>query len=577
MYERLTRGLTTGVAALLLASFLPSFAAAQEQTASARFRVLVPNFWPAEGGNKGLGEKVAEELRDLINDFPTHQPIDRKDLRDVLKQNRVDEDDLDCIKARQLANIANAAVVVCGNVTPAGGKDSQIDARFIDVATGEEFNVPPITVGEKGQEEAASHISESFRTLVEQQRYAQFCAEYAQSQQWESALENCTRAIELNPNGTASLYTRGFVYNSLERFDEAMQDFRVVLEKNPIHENSLLGAGYAAVKMGNAEEARGFYNDYLELSPGNVQVRMKVAFDMAQAGDPYGAMQTVKAGLEIEPENADLLEQYARYAIVAATAAAGPNPNEVTDEQRQLLQEGLQAYSKVLPMRGSEANVTDIRNRIAALQQLGQLPEAISAAEQALQTHGEEAQLWSLYADVLKRADRLDDALVALDRVQAIDAEYANLLARKGLWLMEAGRTDEAIPILRTAVDSGEQSGDAIANMLFGEGYRGGVQEQNFGKAIQLFDHASSFAQSSEVKDQVGFWNGYARYKMGEAIQKPQTLETAQRALPYFQRALELFTAHRAYERQQNVNIDQYIKNSTTFIEIQEAIIKRGS
>ena len=576
MFERLTRGFTMGAVALLLTSLVPAMSSAQEQTVSARFRVLIPNFWPGEDGNKKLGEKIAEELRDRVNDFATHQPIDRKELRDVLKSNRLDEDELDCIKARQLANIANAAVVVCGNVAPATGKDQTVTATFVDVATGETFEVDPITVGEKGEEDAAVHISTAFSTLVEQQRYGQFCAEYAASQQWDSAIENCNQAIELNPTGIASLYTRGFVYNSTDRYEDALVDFRTVLERNPIHENSLLGAGYAAVKLGQEEEARQFYNDYLELSPGNVQVRQKVAFDMAQAGDPYGAMQTVKSGLDIEADNVDLLEQYARYAIMAATAAGNGNAAEITAEQGQLLQDGLEAYAKVLPMRGADANVTDIRNQIVAYQQLGRLDEAITAAEAALETHPGEAQLWSIKADILKRTERLDEALEALDRVAAIDDAYPNLMARRGLWLMEADRTDEAIPLLRDAVANGQQSGDAIANMLFGEGYRGGVQEQNFGKAIQLFDHAFSFAEGTEVKDRIGFWNGYARYKMGEAIQQPQTLETAQRALPIFQRALQLFQTHRAYEEQQDVNIQQYITNSNTFIEIQEAIIKRG-
>ncbi len=576
MFERLTRCFTMGLAALLVASFLPAATSAQEQTVSARFRVLIPNFFPGENGNKKLGEKIAEELRDRVNDFPTHQPIDKNEIKDVLKQNRVDQDDLDCIKARQLANIANAAVVVCGNVAPATGKDQTVTVTLWDVATSESFEVDPITVPEKGEEQAADHISGAFSLLVEQQRYGQFCAEYAASQNWESAMENCNQAIELNPNGIASLYTRGFVYNSLEQFEDALVDFRTVLERNPIHENSLLGAGFAAVKLGQEEEARAFYNDYLELSPGNVGVRQKVAFDMAQAGDPYGAMQTVKAGLDIEADNVDLLEQYARYAIMAATAAGNGNGGEITAEQGQLLQDGLEAYSKVLPMRGADANVTDIRNQIVAYQQLGRLDDAITAAEAALETHPEEAQLWSIKADILKRSERLDEALAALDQVAAIDASYPNLMARRGLWLMEAERTDEAIPLLRDAVANGQQSGDNIANMLFGEGYNGGVQEQNFGRAIELFDHAFSFAETAQVKDRIGFWSGYARYKMGEAIQQPQTLDTARRSLPMFQRALQLFQTHRAYQQQQDVPIQQYITNSNTFIEIQEAIIKRG-
>jgi len=577
MFERLTRGFTLGAVALLLTSLMPAMSSAQEQTVSARFRVLIPNFWPGEDGNKKLGEKIAEELRDRVNDFATHQPIDRRELRDVLKSNRLDEDELDCIKARQLANIANAAVVVCGNVAPATGKDQTVTTMFVDVATGETFEVDPITVGEKGEEDAAMHISSAFSTLVEQQRYNQFCAEYAASQQWDSAIENCNQAIDLNPTGIASLYTRGFVYNSTDRYEDALVDFRAVLERNPIHENSLLGAGYAAVKLGQEEEARGFYNDYLELSPGNVMVRQRVAFDMAQAGDPYGAMQTVRSGLDIEADNVDLLEQYARYAIMAATAAGeGASAGEITAEQGQLLNDGLEAYAKVLPMRGADANVTDIRNQIVAYQQLGRLDEAVTAADAALATHPQEAQLWSIKADILKRSDRLDEALATLDQLAAVDDAYPNLMARRGLWLMEAERTEEAIPLLRTAVDNGQQSADAIANMLFNEGYTGGVQEQNFGKAIELFDHAFSFVEGTEVKDRIGFWSGYARYKMGEAIQQPQTLETAQRALPIFQRALQLFQTHRAYESQQNVNIQQYITNSNTFIEIQEAIIKRG-
>ena len=64
MNGRLTRSLAFVAVALLTA--LPAQVKAQQQ-ASARYRVLVPDFFPAEGVRKNFGEDVAKELRKALD------------------------------------------------------------------------------------------------------------------------------------------------------------------------------------------------------------------------------------------------------------------------------------------------------------------------------------------------------------------------------------------------------------------------------------------------------------------------------------------------------------------------------
>ena len=79
------------------------------------------------------------------------------------------------------------------------------------------------------------------------------------------------------------------------------------------------------------------------------------------------------------------------------------------------------------------------------------------------------------------------------------------------------------------------------------------------------------------MQSQLNFWNGYALYKKGEAEQRPQTLESARATLPMFQEARRLFQGASSYAASQpSINLQQFLDAVTQYVEIQEAIIKRG-
>ncbi len=568
-------GMLAGVALL----WAPALQAQQEATG--RFQVLVYNMEPMGDADDGFGKDVAKELRKLIDDLATHQPVEEKEIKNSLKRFKVDEDDLDCTMARQLAAQMQAAVVVCGSYSPTGAeREVEVSSSFVTVETGESFVVPSFTISDREKQPAAQQVFNAFETLVQQQRHAQFCAEYAASSQWDNAMENCQRAIELNPQGVNSIYTRGMVYVAQENFPSALTDFDKVLELNPIHENGLKAAGYAATKMGDREKALGYYNQLLELDPAAADVRMSLAYELAQAGDPYGAKVLIDGGLELDAANVDLHNQRGGYAMASAEAIFG-EANALTPESEALYREAIESYNVVYEAKGNEVAVSQRRNVISAYQRLGDLAAAQTAAEQALQTWPDEAQLWSVNADVLKRLDRTEEAITALERVHQIDPSYSNVLARKGMWLLESGDTESAVVALKQAVDSGEQDGDRIANLLFGQGHSQGVQPQSWGTAITLFSQAVDFAMDNEVQTKIRFWHGYSLLKQGQAIQDGISIEKARQTRGMFAQAQQLLQATTSYASQSDApvnaaQIQNLIDAATQFLEIQEAVIRRG-
>lgn len=576
MNGRLRLGLLTlATVALAAIPFKPQLLVAQE--ASARFRVLVPDVPPAGNESRKFGERLADELRDLINDMATHQPVEEREIKDALKRFDMDMEDLNCIRTRQLGQQIQAELVFCGAYAREGD-GWRVEGSFVS-ASGEALDVEPISVEDKGQEAAARHFMESLELLVEQDRYARFCAEYAASEVWESAMNACDRAIELNPNTVASRYTRAMVLRETDRMEEALEEFKRVLELDPLHEDAMQNAGYVSAVLGHDDDARSYYSSYLELNPANAGVRMRVAYDLAQAGDPLGAMQLIEAGIQLDPENVDLLKQHGGFAFAAgAELAAGQEQLPV--EAAELYRKALDSFTRVYNLEGAGMDVAQLRSMISANINLQQFDEAITLGERFLQTHGDEAQIWSIYADALQRAGRVDDAISALERVQGLDPEYANLAMRQASWLLESGRVDESIPVFNRAIERGEQSVDRVAYQIWVNAYQTGIapDTKNWDYAVRVMGLARRFDTSQEMTEQINFWLGYAIFNQAVGRQEAQTLETAQATLPRFQEALRLIQNAASYAARQNLEgtRQQLIGNVNTYIEIQEAIIRRG-
>ena len=548
-----------------------------------RFRVLIPYFTPLEGAKDNFGKDSSKDLREMMQNMATHVAMEEGDIKDEVKKFDMKIDELDCIRTRQLAAQIDVTVAICASYTQNPDKSWNVSAEVWDIAGSEAFNIDAFQVPEKGREEAATHIYEAFERYSTTVRSAAICNDYFASQQWENALRNCDESLALNPDASSVRYLRGRILYEMENYAESLTELETVIEANPFHEDALQLAGYISAVQEQDDKARDYYSRYLDINPGNTAIRMRIAYDLAQAGDPVGAMEFIQVGLDVDPENADLLEQYGGFAFRAALdaqeAAAGGEQDggALTPEAAGYYRQAIDAYTKVFEAKGPETPVGHIQNMIRAEIQLENLSAAVSLAERSLETHSQEAELWVLYADALQRSDRLDDAITALDRVMEINPNHPNAPLRQGNWLIQAGRLEDAVAVLSRSAAEDPQRAEQAARMIFAEAYQNGNQKNDYAYAAAGMSAAKQLPNlSAEMTAQLNFWHGYSLYQMAVAEQEPQTLATAQASLPKFNQAVQLLRQSGDYPASVNVNLQQLLDNAATYIEIQDAIIKRG-
>ncbi|MDT8340509.1 MAG: tetratricopeptide repeat protein [Longimicrobiales bacterium] len=579
MIGRLKRGVIGGGATLILALAVASSAQAQE--VGGRFRVLIPDLFPAEGTKKNFGEDTAKELRELMNSLATHQAIERKEINDDLKRFKMKMDELNCIRTRQLGAQMNAQVALCADFAQQGDQVRLTNIQFVDMGSSQVFEVGDITVGKDDEELAARQIFDAFDTYVQQVRRRVFCFDYASSSQWESALSNCDIALELNPGDEGVRYQKAFVLWKMEQMEESLAELETLLADNPYHEEALQLGGFLATSLGQNDEGREFYGRYLELNPGAVAVRRNIAYEMFNAGDPEGAMILIEEGLAVE-ESIDLLGDFGNYAFEAARRATPEGVQtgdaEIPADVRELYGRAIDAYMQVFDAKGDSMSVGQLRNVISAHIQLGNPQEASATAEQVLEVFPQEGSVWAVYSTALERQGRVDEAVAALKRIETIDPGFPDLYARQGNMLLAAGRRADALPILRRAVDEQGQDPNRVARIIFGDAYSKGVapDQKNWGYALEGILAAKEYQVSAENRQEFNFWHGWVLYQQGMQAQEPQTVQSAQRSVPLFRQAKDLFESARGYAQQRGINLTQILDATNQYIEIQDAIIRRG-
>jgi tetratricopeptide (TPR) repeat protein len=563
-----------------LALLLTGGTSAAEAQQGGRFRVLIPDFFAAEGTRKNFGEDAAKELQELISQLATHVAIERDEIRDQLKRFKMDMDELDCIRTRQLGSQINAQVALCVDYEQVDEEINLSNIQFVALANSSIFEVDGFSVNRRNDEEAAQRIFEAFDLYVQQDRYRTFCFDYANSSQWENSLRNCDDALALNPNDEGVRYQRGYVLWKMERLDEALGELQTVLEANPYNEDALQLGGFLAASLGRNDEGREYYGRYLELNPGAVAVRRRIAYELFDAGDAEGAMFLIEEGLAVE-ESIELLGDYGNYAFEAARRGTPEGVQtgdaEIPMETRDLYGKAIDAYLRVFEVRGDSMSVNQLRNVVSANVQLGNLEDAITTAQSVLEVFPQEASVWAVYSTALERSGRIDDALAALREIETIDPDFPDLYARQGNMLLAANRRDEALPILRNAVELQGANPNTISSIIFGDAYRKGIQpeQKNWSYALGGILAAKEYEVTADQSYQLNFWHGWVLYQQGIIAQEAQTLESAQRSAPLFRQAKELFQGATGYAQVQD-QLPQIISATDQYIEIQDAIIRRG-
>ena len=547
---------------------------------SERFAVLVPAFTSQSDAKSKFGKDLAKEVGKLINELPRYRQLDNEALKEALKKYGVKEEELSeqqCIKARQLAIRINVNLVMCG--TFEGTKDNYtVKTQIIAPAESETYDLKPIQAGDP--KVAAQQIAEEFQGWIQGLLVASYCAQYVDSQNWPSAIENCTKAVEVAPS-KGSIYMLSYAEWKNGDTQSAYNGFKKVVELDPQHQEATKMLGILASELGNTDEAMQYFRDYMSLNPGDRLVRLTVASDAAKANQYQAALEIIEDGLTgDDANNIDLLQAAGVYAMNAANQKISEAGGSMTPDAAPLFEKSLEYLDKVYAEKGAKMDVSLVRNIIQANRLIGRDEAAIAFGEKVLQdpAFSGDAGLWSVYANALNNADRKDDALKALDKVAEIDPSYA-INARRASWMLDAGNVAGAVPAIRAGLQNNEISPDQ-ANVLAQKIAVAALDKTKAGQfqaAIRDCDTANEFASSQGAKSLVAYVKGYSIYKIAEAEEKPETLASANSTLPKFKQVIDLMNAASlAKNPQLTAGIKSLVENATQYVDIQQAIIKRG-
>jgi tetratricopeptide (TPR) repeat protein len=561
-------------ASLVAGALLASTATVEAQ---GRMRVLVPAFENEQGATTRNGQRLADQVRRQIDALPTHAPLEERAWKDALRKHSLREGDMDCIKWQQLARVEtamNAALVMCGTYNESTG---QVTGQFFPAAGGDAFEVPPFAF--ESQQQVAQHIVEAFQTYTRQLSLVQYCDEHIRSQNWQQALDTCNQAVELNPRSTSANYARGSALLQLERPEEALAAFQMVLEADPINTDALLAAGYTAAQLRQQDVSQRYLREYLAMNPGDVQVRLSIATELANQGDPSGALRLVEEVATGEDATAQMFTYAGHFAMNAGLSsqqATGPAGGEAS-AGTEYFRKAVSHYERAISMQPDSVEPQVRRQLMLAYKNVGNVDKALELGQQ-IAASGEDAAAMSIYAEVLKDAGRVDDAIAALDRAAQIDPTTPNLSARKGLLLLDAGRLSDATAAFKQAISRNEMQAaqaEGIAQQMAVSGFNI-TQRGNFEQALPYFAAAREIGKSERTVGMINFFHGYTLLKQGEPIiRNGNNAAAGRRAKPLFERAKTLLESSAAYTEQAALRA-QFLADINQFIEVADALIRAG-
>ncbi|MGW3944189.1 tetratricopeptide repeat protein, partial [Streptomyces phaeochromogenes] len=197
--------------------------------------------------------------------------------------------------------------------------------------------------------------------------------------QYEAALTDYNRSLEISPQVARSYYGRGMTYLLMERHDNALTDLNRAIEIKPEYARAIAYRGLTYRLMERYDDALADYNRAIELDP-------EYAWAIASRGQTYRAM--------------------------------GRYDDAITDLNRAI--EIKPEWAWIIASRGETHHLAD------------RYDDAITDYNRAIELDPDEAWIIADRGETHRLTDRYDDALADYNRAIELDPEYAWAIASRG-------------------------------------------------------------------------------------------------------------------------------------------------
>ncbi len=130
---------------------------------------------------------------------------------------------------------------------------------------------------------------------------------------WEAAIEQYSRAVELDTKYAEAYMNRGGLWSEVGEYEKAVEDYTRVIEIDPSRADAFLQRGLAYIDMGEYDLARASLDRALELDPYSARACNGLAELCERTGDLAGSVDRYSRAIRLDPNNA--IAFYSRGAV----------------------------------------------------------------------------------------------------------------------------------------------------------------------------------------------------------------------------------------------------------------------
>ena len=158
--------------------------------------------------------------------------------------------------AALLAILIGIILVGCSNGPPTGVEQSQNIDATVAVA------VAATRTANDVQEKIAATLRPFSLTLIMDKG-----VDYSKDGQYENAIQEFDKVIQLDPDYAVAYYNRGYSYNKLGQYQTAINDYTEAIQLNPDYADSYINRGNSYHYLGQHQTAINDYTKAIQLDP----------------------------------------------------------------------------------------------------------------------------------------------------------------------------------------------------------------------------------------------------------------------------------------------------------------------
>ena len=287
------------------------------------------------------------------------------------------------------------------------------------------------------------------------------------------------------------------------------------LQFEPMDTESRLQEGISLHQAGKLQQAELIYQQILQVNPENAEVLNLLGLIAYQVGKYDLAINLINQAIEIEPRQPIFFHNLGlvlkdqgnlegAIRVYQQVVQANPNDSEAYNnlgnvlQEQERFEEGITAYRKAIEI---DSNFADAHSNLGViLVKQERFGEGITAYRKAIEIDSNFADAYYNLGNVLQKKGDVRDTIQAYRRVLEINPNYAEAYHNLGVLAQEEGQIEDALQYYRRAIKVNPNYAEAhrhygMALLLTGDFLHGWKEHEWRWRRHNILSQKKSFSQ----------------------------------------------------------------------------------